>query len=250
MCTLIAFHLCDADMPLVVAANRDELLTRGSEGPTLRRFGTKLAVAPRDLEAGGTWWGISEDDLFIALTNRPGSMDPKRRSRGLIIDDALRFGSVDEAASALSRLPEDEYNPFNLFIADSKEAHVIVYDRIPQWNTLSQGVHLVGNADPDDWSDPKVANLLEQAEQLAQSSPDMWLETLGALCRSHDGAFPRAAACVHAGEYGTKSSTLLGWGLSRRTLLHAEGPPCKNNYQDLSTLLERLGAESASPKRV
>lgn len=73
MCTLIVLHRCVPDRPLVVAANRDEFLDRPSEEPALRSSRTGPIVAPLDLEAGGTWVGVSARGVFAGLTNlRPG----------------------------------------------------------------------------------------------------------------------------------------------------------------------------------
>ncbi|MGH0029521.1 MAG: NRDE family protein, partial [Myxococcota bacterium] len=92
MCTLIVLHRCFEAAPLVVAANRDEYLDRPTEGPALRETarGDGRVVAPRDARAGGTWLGLNENGLFAAITNRRcESPDPDRRSRGLIVMDAL-----------------------------------------------------------------------------------------------------------------------------------------------------------------
>ena len=69
MCTLIVLHRCVPGRPLVVAANRDEFLDRPAEGPALRSSRTGPIVAPRDLEAGGTWVGVSARGVFAGLTN-------------------------------------------------------------------------------------------------------------------------------------------------------------------------------------
>ena len=79
-----------AGAPLVVAANRDEYLDRPAEGPALRQLASGRVLASRDARAGGTWLGLSETGLFAALTNRPcPEPDPQRRSRGLLVHDAL-----------------------------------------------------------------------------------------------------------------------------------------------------------------
>src|SRR5262249_10657645 len=89
-CTLIALHHCIDRAPLVIAANRDEFLDRPAEGPALREIAGGRIVAPRDVRAGGTWLGVNALGVFAALTNRRTSEpDPVRRSRGLLVLDAL-----------------------------------------------------------------------------------------------------------------------------------------------------------------
>ena len=90
MCTLIVLHRCFADAELLVAANRDEYLDRPAEPPALRRWNGRTVLAPRDVRAGGTWLGLNDAGVFAALTNRPNATpDPTRRSRGLLVVDAL-----------------------------------------------------------------------------------------------------------------------------------------------------------------
>ncbi|MCE7958558.1 MAG: hypothetical protein DYH06_11570, partial [Acidobacteria bacterium ACB2] len=83
MCTLVALHRCVPGAHLWVAANRDEFLARPAAGPALRDGRAGAIVAPLDLQAGGTWWGLNAQGVFAAVTNRPAPRpDPALRSRG------------------------------------------------------------------------------------------------------------------------------------------------------------------------
>ncbi|HKA15618.1 MAG TPA: NRDE family protein [Myxococcota bacterium] len=257
MCTLIAFHRCFADAPLVVAANRDEFLERPTEGPALREASISSSrrtgrsgrggasaratrvVAPRDLRAGGSWLGVNASGLFAAITNRRcDSPDPSRRSRGWLVMEALAEPSAERAAERFARLPGDAYNPFNLFVADRESAHVVTYSDRPQRRDLTAGPHVVGNVHPDepsrklDWLRGRVADLA-RGEVPGE-------EALAGLCRTHVADAPLESPCVHAGGYGTRSSTLL-WIGAQPALRYAEGPPCAAPYRDLTPLLHDLG---------
>jgi len=257
MCTLIAFHRCFADAPLVVAANRDEFHERPTEGPALREASTSSSrrpgrsgragtgaraarvVAPRDLRAGGSWLGVSESGLFAAITNRRcESPDPQRRSRGWLVMEALAEPSAERAADRFARLPETAYNPFNLFVADRESAHLVTYAERPQRRDLTAGPHVIGNLHPDE-SSPKLERLRVQVDELARGatpSPD----ALAQICCTHVANAPLESTCVHAGEYGTRSSTLL-WIGAQPALRYAEGAPCAASYRDLTPLLHDLG---------
>jgi uncharacterized protein with NRDE domain len=68
MCLIFLAWKVHPDYPLVVAANRDEFFAR----PLRRRSfwaGARQVLAGRDLEAGGTWMGITRSGRFAALTN-------------------------------------------------------------------------------------------------------------------------------------------------------------------------------------
>jgi hypothetical protein len=247
MCTLIAIHRHFEGIPLVVAANRDERFDRPSEGPAVRSGAAGPLLAPLDLEAGGTWLGLGASGLFAAVTNRRGaSPDPSLRSRGLVVLDALAAASARDAAEWLAGLPARAYNPFHAFVADAEEAFLLVYQEAPRLRPCAPGVHVVGNADPDT-DEPKLRRIRERAERAAGLAPAEALEELGRVCREHGaGGTPLDDACVHLPGYGTRSSLLLALGESRADsrLLYADGPPCENEYRDLTPLLGEL-SESA-----
>jgi hypothetical protein len=243
MCTLIALHRPHPRVPLVVAANRDEYLDRPASGFECFEHRGRRVVAPRDLRAGGTWLGLNDRGVFAALTNRPNpSPDASLRSRGLVVMDALAAGTAREAAEALAALPEGAYNPWNLFVADGREAFAAVYQGAPNVTELAPGPHVIGNADPDDRKVAKVARLLDAAERIAAGPREWWLEGLAAVCRGHEGEPPFGAACVHHGGYGTRSTTLLSLDAdpAGSRLLYAEGPPCRTELRDRSSFLQEL----------
>lgn len=255
MCTLITLHRCVPGAPLVVAANRDEYRERPAEGPALRETAAGVVVAaPRDLRAGGTWLGVNRHGVFAALTNRPTACaDPTRRSRGLLVMDALGAAKASEAAEWLSGLPDAAYNPFNLFVADAHDAYVAVYEEAVRVGSLEPGVHVIGNADPDDRDVAKIGRLLAKAERAATAEPEAVLDELAAICRGHDGSDgPLSDTCIHLGDeargYGTRSSTLLWLGRpgTRSEWRFADGPPCETAYEDRSRLLHELGFTAGS----
>jgi len=251
MCTLIALHRCVPGAPLVVAANRDEYLDRPARPPALRQGPRGLVAAPLDERAGGTWLGLAPHGLFAGLTNRPcPTPDPGRRSRGLLVLDALGARSAEEAAARLEALPAGAYNPFNLLLADGRRAFALVYQDAPRLFELAPGAHVIGNADPDDRAVPKLADLLDRAEAAARGPVAQLLPALARVCRSHDaGEGPLGAPCVHTEAYGTRSSTLLRLTEDQRddAWRYADGPPCTTRYRDVTPLLEAL-RRSASPR--
>lgn len=248
MCTLIALHRCVPGVPLVVAANRDEYLERPAEGPALRATPSGRVAAPRDLRAGGSWLGLNRHGAFAALTNRPTACaDATRRSRGLLVMDALAWAKASDAAEWMGALPAGAYNPFNLLVADAENAFVAVYEEEVRVERLEPGVHVIGNADPDDRTAPKIDRLLDRAERALGAGPERLLDELARICRGHEGdGGPLSHACIHLGRergYGTRSSTLLWLGEpgTPSEWRFADGPPCRTEYEDCSSLLHELG---------
>ena len=243
MCTLIALHRCVTGARLAVAANRDEFLERSAEGPALRDTPHGIILAPRDRRAGGTWLGLNAAGLFAAVTNRIGtSPDPLRRSRGLLVVDVLGANRAGDAAERLECLATDAYNPVNLLIADGETAHAFTYAGAVERIDLQPGVHVIGNV-PFGEATEKIERQRAQAEKAARAGANGVLDRLADLCREHAGEDPRSATCVHAGPYGTSSSTLLWLGdePGAGELRYADGAPCESAYRDFTPLLRRLG---------
>lgn len=247
MCTLIALTRCVSGAPLVIAANRDEYLDRPSEGPALRETVHGAIAAPRDVKAGGTWLGLNGKGVFAAVTNRHCAQpDPDCRSRGLLVTDALRWDTANEAVVKFEELDSGRYNPFNLLIADREGSFLVTYDGTPRRIDLPPGPHVIGNAEPTAPRTKKLAAIDSQAEIAATTAPDRVLEELASICRSHGGnGDVLGDACVHAGAYGTRSSTLLVLAENDddSVFRFADGAPCTNGYEDYTPLLHDLRRE-------
>ena len=122
MCLLIFSHQPGADRPLVVAANRDEFHARPTAPSQFWQDAPEL-LAGRDLEAGGTWMGVTPAGRFAAITN---FRDPDRtaaapRSRGELPTDFLTGDA--SCADYLKRIAAvgSEYAGFNLLVGDGDE---------------------------------------------------------------------------------------------------------------------------------
>src|SRR5262245_15314998 len=116
MCTLVLVVPSPGGV-LQVAANRDEFLARPAASPAPSAEGRWLA--PRDLQAGGTWLGVNASGLFVGVTNRSaGPRDASRRSRGLLVLDALESPDAGSLHRRLAALDPGAYNAFHLAYAD------------------------------------------------------------------------------------------------------------------------------------
>ena len=114
MCTLILAHRVVPGTPLVVLANRDEMLGRPSRAPSLLCRDPAIFCG-QDAKDGGTWCGVNEHGLFVGLTNLTlYPPDPERRSRGLLCLEMLRRKTAREVRDALAGVGSDDYNAFNL----------------------------------------------------------------------------------------------------------------------------------------
>ncbi len=244
MCTLILLDRVVPELPVVVAANRDEFFARPAAPPARFAPGDgKLAfVAPQDLEAGGTWMGLNARGVFVGLTNRPVPVrDRTARSRGLLVTDALAEPSAGRAAEAVERACAERHSPFNLLAADGRETWFArLHDDRVQIRPLEPGIHVVCNRDADDPSSRKVARI---EALLARLDLRAGLEPLLRDLAQVLGAHPEPSnllenPCVHGSEYGTRSSSVVAVGPARRAWRYAGGAPCETKYDDFSRLLD------------
>ncbi len=246
MCTVAVAIGGDRRWPLVVAANRDERLGRDSESWALRELpGGRLAAAPRDREAGGTWAGVASSGLLVAITNfhAPGGRFPDRslRSRGELVSQALAARSVAEARERAGAGDAARYNPFHLLVLDGAGGFLWRWDGDrAAVDELGPGLHVVTERDP--------FGRCPRGEWVRSHWPlDATPARLRELLSAH-GEPPGAYPCLHLGDrYGTRSSFVLrlapDLGLSE--LFVADGPPCVAPWEDRSALLGELAARKA-----
>jgi Transport and Golgi organisation 2 len=124
MCTVVLLRRPRAPWPLLLAANRDELQSRPWRPPGRHWPDRPEVVAGLDVQAGGSWLGVNDDGVVAAVLNRVGSLGPAagKRSRGELVLEALDHADAAAAAAALVDLDPDAYRPFNLLIADARDA--------------------------------------------------------------------------------------------------------------------------------
>ena len=246
MCTLILLDRVVPGIPLVVASNRDEYYARPAAFPArvASDGGAGGFVAPQDLEAGGTWMGANAHGMFVGLTNRPiEERSDGRRSRGLLVTDALRRPSPSAAVRDLGSVRPDEYNPFNLLCADGRETWIAcLRDDGLETRSLDPGPHVLCNRDVDDAAVAKVAAIQAELAALDFCAPFARLfEDLTRLLASHrDPGTPLDNVCVHTEGYGTRSSAIWALGGARSRFWYADGPPCESKYRNLTALLDEL----------
>ena len=122
MCLIALAWQQHADFPLVVVANRDEFFNRPT-APAGWWADPAGLYAGRDLQAGGTWLGVSRSGRFAALTNfrDPARLRPQVRSRGELVVQALASACTAMRFGQLVSARRREYNPFNLIAFDGTE---------------------------------------------------------------------------------------------------------------------------------
>jgi uncharacterized protein with NRDE domain len=216
--------------PLVVVANRDEVYSRPAarlawwspegDGPAI--------LGGRDLDAGGTWLGLTAQGRLAMITNvrDPRRNDPQAPSRGRIVPEWL--AARENVDRFWMRTALSGYNGFNLIAADFAAGECYwASNNGAHPQRLERGIHGLSNAALDTpW--PKVEALkarlaeaitnCETVDRLAatlfealadRSVPDdaRLPDTGVGIARERElaPAFIRTAD----GRYGTRCSTLV-----------------------------------------
>ena len=194
MCLILLGWRVREDAPLVVAANREEFHARPAGRAAFWKDKPAI-LGGRDLEAGGTWMGLSRSGRFAAVTNVRGGRDPAaRESRGALVTRFLE-GAMPAADYVAELAPRGAgYSGFNLLAGDGTELWWLS-NRAGPPRRLEDGVFGLGN-DFLDADEPAVREgKARLAERLGHPpGMDALMDVL-------------APARLTAPQYGTRCST-------------------------------------------
>ncbi len=105
-----------------VMCNRDERRSRPAAlPPQLHDLGGRLAAIPLDPRGAGSWVGVNDAGIVVTLLNVSGSWrrspEEPRRSRGLIVREVLRSGSLSHVLETVASLDVGLFDLFRLVVA-------------------------------------------------------------------------------------------------------------------------------------
>ncbi len=244
MCTVVLLRRPDHAWPLLLAANRDEMAGRPTRPPARHWAERDDVVGGIDLLAFGTWLGVNDRGMIAAVLNRPGSLGPADglRSRGELPLEALDHADAVSAAEALGHLDAGAYRPFNLVVADARDAFLLVggaSGRRVTATPLPEGLSMVVARGLDAPDSSRVRRFLPRFSEVGAPDPergdwDAWIRLLAS--RDHDpDAGPGGAMCIVTDTgFGTVSSSLVALsapGLDQQAIwLYADGRPGEAAY--------------------
>lgn len=232
MCLIVFAWQPESPTVLRLAANRDEFYERPS-APLSEWPDAPGVFAGRDLQAGGTWLGISAQGRFAALTNiRDPQQKAGPRSRGALTADYLL--GQDSAPAYLDRIMRDaaEYAGFNLLLGDRHQLwHFNSQEGRPR--QLQRGIYGMSNASLDTpW--PKLVRARNALSDRLESEDDALLELLSDNSKPADHLLPdtgvglaterlMSSVFITTTAYGTRASTVLklgkdgSWNITERS---------------------------------
>lgn len=229
MCLIVFAHDCHPRYRLVLAANRDEYFSRPA-APASFWPDAQHVLAGRDLEAGGTWLGVTRSGRLAAVTYFREPVAPVHRppSRGMLAADFLTGTMSPEEYLEKVRHEEGRYGGFNLLFGDGGGLfyHTNRGEMPPR---VAAGIHGLSNGLLDTpW--PKVTAARERLEVLLRSvtvEPEELFALLADRTPYPDPLLPDTGFGIErerhlspvfivGSAYGTRSSTLVLIGRDNR----------------------------------
>lgn len=230
MCTLVILRRSLSPWPVLIGANRDEMAGRPWKPPFRHWPDRPEVVAGLDQLAGGSWMGLNDFGVVAAILNRAGTLGPAagKRSRGELVLEALDHADAVEAAHALAALDGDAYRPFNMVVADNRDAFWLRADgqRRIQVHPIAEGLHMLTALELDDDASPRIKSYLPRFRTAAEPDPDRddwsgWTALLADGGGGQDGEEAAAMCFSRDSGFGTVSSSLIAL-----PAIGAEAKPC------------------------
>jgi uncharacterized protein with NRDE domain len=223
MCLVLLAFRSHPNYKLILAANRDEYYDRPTAPAAFWEDAPHL-LAGRDLQAGGTWLGITTTGRMAAITNYrdPAAIKTQAPSRGELPtrfllgaeDPAAYIHWLDQRARA--------YNGFNILVGNPDDLHWYC-NRANESRLLKPGIYGLSNGFLDSpW--PKVNRGKRGLENCmsteVESLPEALFRLLADRTIAHDHLLPDTGVglqwerilspiFITSPAYGTRSSTLL-----------------------------------------
>jgi uncharacterized protein with NRDE domain len=221
MCLVLVVWRVHPRYSCVVAANRDEFRARPAARAEWWPDRPQI-LAGRDLQAGGTWLGVTRTGRFAALTNfrDPGERRAAAPSRGDLVTSMLESGA--SVAEGLAHLREvgANYNGFNMIFSDGERLGI--YESVRgAGRELGPGIYGLSNHLLDTpW--PKVqtakSRLAEALVDMNDTAPLLALlrddrpapdELLPETGVSLEWERLLSSAFIRSRDYGTRCSTII-----------------------------------------
>lgn len=208
--------------PILLITNRDEAYARPTAQAHFWEDDPSI-LAGKDLEAGGTWMGVSKNGRFAALTNfrNPMMLGDDKKSRGELVTNYLKssLGPKEWLKSIVNTA--SDYNPFNILVGNVEELFFMssAYNQLTE---VKPGVHGLSN-DSLNTSWPKVTYLTKKLSTLIKTKKTSNTELFRALQNKKKAPVSKlpetgvglalekilSPAFIETENYGTRCSTIL-----------------------------------------
>ena len=221
MCLVTLAFQTHPHYPLVVVANRDEFYERPTAAAGFWSDHPNL-LAGRDLEAGGTWFGVNKAGRWATVTNFRGGAIMADLSRGGLPSSYLHDNSPELSQYFHNVLAEGErYSGFNLLAGTVNEL-AYCNNLNNEVQSLAPGIYTLSNDLLDTpWPKAELArDTLEHALRMDTLRSEDLVSVLASRHCFPDGHLPDTGIGIEmertlsppfivAHAYGTRCTTVL-----------------------------------------
>ena len=149
MCLILLAYRVHPKFPLIIAANRDEFHARPTEAAAFRPSEPQLLMG-KDIEAGGTWFGVDKSGRFAAVTNAGTPLSPKPPlSRGKLPMAFLHNQATPFAYATQVKQNGHHYQGFNLLVGHADQI-CFTTNQDDDLQQLSPGLYGLANGKLED----------------------------------------------------------------------------------------------------
>lgn len=211
--------------------NRDEQPSRSARGPRCSTAGGVAYLAPRDVEAGGTWIAVNAFGVTVSMTNQypqPAPAPPADPvSRGLLLASLVDAASLADVAQRVGRLRLERYRPFAIAAFEPGgppmslrwDGSALTTERHPEPGLVITS----SGAIPPRLEETRRAVFAEATERNGMTAA-----TLAGVHRSHRPERGPLSVCMHRPEAATVSYCHITVDQAPGDIVfcYAPGPPC------------------------
>ena len=248
MCTSIVLFRKSNDWPIIIGSNRDESFNRKSKFPD-RHWIKKYpnVIAGKDQKKEGAWIGVNDFGLVTIIHN--GKIEKNRKfisSRGKIVLEVLSKSNIDDVLKYISNLNRQNYNNFNLLVANNHQIYWIKHD-LDNKNIIIKNIEeelsVLTDKDINDKNDKKINHyynlfLSSNAPNPSTNDWENWGSNLTGNETNNLLDNERICFANHKHNYGTVSSSLIALPnpnkITNKIIFKSTKHfPLKNNYFDV-----------------
>ena len=246
MCTVIIYKNKKSLWPFIVSFNRDEFFSRKTLIPKRHWKKHSYILAGKDLEKGGTWFGINDHGLFICVSNRNKNKnkDVKKNnliSRGQLVISLLKEKNIIVAKNKiLNDIKYENYNGFNLIISNYKNTFLYIHDCLS--NKISErkildGLSIITNDDYNNFKNKKINEYYQYFKKATVPNPETndwndWTKLMFKKTRYKNRNINQSVYFNQSNIYGTVSCSQVALSNDKKYIYrYSYKNPLKKNFK-------------------
>jgi uncharacterized protein with NRDE domain len=212
MCLLLLAFQTHDSYPLIIAANRDEYHSRPAAEAKFWDDDPSI-LAGRDLQAGGTWLGITQQGRIAAVTNfHEDILNPlPPGSRGALVTGFLRSGASPQDHSDHIIRNGRNYRGFTLLFG-TLDTMLCCSNRTDLCEHVDPGIHGLGNYTLNDNS-RKVVHGKDLLKKIISNPEGITSDSLFSLLGNKTSADEPdsldSSVFIIGRKFGTRCSTVI-----------------------------------------